>query len=413
MAGSVAPFPYHQFFDNNGDPLNGGFLYTYAAGTTTPITTWSDAAQTSANANPIVLDSAGRAKIFLASGTSYKFILQTSAAVVVWTIDNVSSVPSSAANTDITGTAGENITAGDAVVISDGTGGRTAGRWYRGDSDDVNTSTLPVLAGFAPSAITSGAPGSIRLGGEITGLAGLTPGLLYYIASTSGGLTSTAPTNARPIAVANSSTSILIFQPTQLAGSGVAAGLVTASAQTLSGIKTFAVPPLYFPGTQSSNSAQITGTIYVNAQPVTTTGVGAEILETFTFPANTFDANGKGFHVKCWGRYLGNNNNKRFQLQWNGTSIVDQTFGATSNAKTFGVEASVIRQAATNFTSMAVMRLSGQAVNNTGTAGQNFYESEFDTIVADSTLARELKVTVTDSTLLGGTTILGFHITML
>jgi hypothetical protein len=30
-----------QFFDNNGDPLVGGKLYTYAAGTTTPQTTFT------------------------------------------------------------------------------------------------------------------------------------------------------------------------------------------------------------------------------------------------------------------------------------------------------------------------------------------------------------------------------------
>jgi hypothetical protein len=53
-----------QFFDDNGDPLANGKLYTYAAGTTTPKATYTTAAATVANANPIVLDSAGRAVAF-------------------------------------------------------------------------------------------------------------------------------------------------------------------------------------------------------------------------------------------------------------------------------------------------------------------------------------------------------------
>ena len=48
----------------SGAPLSGGKVYTYAAGTTTPQTTWSDAAGTVANANPVILDSRGEASIF-------------------------------------------------------------------------------------------------------------------------------------------------------------------------------------------------------------------------------------------------------------------------------------------------------------------------------------------------------------
>jgi hypothetical protein len=47
-----------QFFDNNGIPLAGGLIYTYAAGTTTPQATYTTSAGNIANANPIVLDSA-------------------------------------------------------------------------------------------------------------------------------------------------------------------------------------------------------------------------------------------------------------------------------------------------------------------------------------------------------------------
>jgi hypothetical protein len=80
-----------QFFDNNGNPLNGGLIYTYAAGTTTPIATYTSSSGLTANANPIVLDSAGRtpAQIWLTAGNSYKFVLQTSLGTLIKTDDNI------------------------------------------------------------------------------------------------------------------------------------------------------------------------------------------------------------------------------------------------------------------------------------------------------------------------------------
>lgn len=90
--GTVAPYPRLQFFDDSGNPLNGGLLYTYAAGTSTPLATYSDVTLTTPNANPTVLDAAGRATIFL-SAASYKFTLRTSAGTLIWTADNVSAVP--------------------------------------------------------------------------------------------------------------------------------------------------------------------------------------------------------------------------------------------------------------------------------------------------------------------------------
>lgn len=81
-----------QFFDNNGVPLAGGLLYTYAAGTTTPLATYTTSAGNIANANPIVFNSAGRLanEVWLTTGSSYKFILQTSLATQIGSYDNIS-----------------------------------------------------------------------------------------------------------------------------------------------------------------------------------------------------------------------------------------------------------------------------------------------------------------------------------
>jgi hypothetical protein len=83
-----------QFFNNDGTVLAGGKLYTYAAGTSTPKVTYTTVAGNIAHANPIILDSAGRVpggEIWLTSGT-YKFVLNTSANVLIATYDNITGI---------------------------------------------------------------------------------------------------------------------------------------------------------------------------------------------------------------------------------------------------------------------------------------------------------------------------------
>ena len=77
-----------QLFDNSGNILSGGKLYTYVAGTTTPLATYTTYAGTVSNANPVIMDSAGRASVWLGVG-SYKFVLKDSTDVLVYTTDNI------------------------------------------------------------------------------------------------------------------------------------------------------------------------------------------------------------------------------------------------------------------------------------------------------------------------------------
>lgn len=97
MTGVIATIPKHQFFDNTGNPAVGHKLYTYLANSLTPSTTWQNQALSSANTNPIILDARGECDLWLADGQEYKFILKTSADVVVWTVDDISG-PFSAAS---------------------------------------------------------------------------------------------------------------------------------------------------------------------------------------------------------------------------------------------------------------------------------------------------------------------------
>jgi hypothetical protein len=83
-----------QFFDNNGNPLSGGKIYTYEAGTSTPLATYTSSTGNTPHTNPIVLDSAGRVpggEIWVAAQTLYKFVLETSTGVLIATYDNVGS----------------------------------------------------------------------------------------------------------------------------------------------------------------------------------------------------------------------------------------------------------------------------------------------------------------------------------
>jgi hypothetical protein len=92
MAVNLSPIGNgQQFFDNTGLPLNGGLIYTYQAGSSTALATYTDINATVANANPIVLDSSGRlpSEVWLTYGYNYKFVLKTSAGTTIGTYDNL------------------------------------------------------------------------------------------------------------------------------------------------------------------------------------------------------------------------------------------------------------------------------------------------------------------------------------
>lgn len=81
--------PYQAFYDSNGDPLNGGFIYTYIANTTTPTATYTDQGGLTECDNPIELDSAGRGVWWLNSEVSYKYIVKDSLLNTIETVDTV------------------------------------------------------------------------------------------------------------------------------------------------------------------------------------------------------------------------------------------------------------------------------------------------------------------------------------
>lgn len=61
---TILPLPRAVFYDANAAPLSGGWVYTYVPGGTTPKTTWEDAAETTPNDNPILLDANGSCLLY-------------------------------------------------------------------------------------------------------------------------------------------------------------------------------------------------------------------------------------------------------------------------------------------------------------------------------------------------------------
>ncbi len=213
---TLAPYPWLTFFTDTGVIAAGHKLFTYSAGSSTKLATYTDVGGLVAHSNPIVLDSAGRIPsggLFLLP-VSYKFVFSPPAdtdppTAPIRTQDNIGATPNTTIEQDIAITAGEALTANDLAYLSDGSGGFTAGRAYKADADNAYSSTAPIL-GVVVADIASGSTGTMRTGGRMTGFLGLTVGASYYASATAAEITVTAPTNSRLVGQADSVSSLII-----------------------------------------------------------------------------------------------------------------------------------------------------------------------------------------------------------
>lgn len=171
-----------QFFDNSGNPLSGGKLWSYAAGTTTPQTTYTTAAGNVAHANPIILDAAGRVatgEIWLTAGSNYKFVLMTSADVPLATWDNITGINgtgitsnaenvaydppfTSAVQTNVEAKLAQNVSVKDFGAVGDGVTDDTAA--VQAAIDSISTQGLV----FFPAGTYSVSGVSLRTGIEVS-----------------------------------------------------------------------------------------------------------------------------------------------------------------------------------------------------------------------------------------------------
>ena len=239
MAVNLSPIGNsEQFFDNNGIPLNGGLLYTYQAGSSTPLATYTDIGGTIANANPIVLNSSGRLsnEVWLTYGFNYKFVLKDSGGTTIGTYDNIYGI------VGVQTAVGTTIPAG-VITLWYGAIGSVPTGWYLCDGSN---GTPDLRDRFVIGAGSTYAVAST--GGSTTHTLTTTemPSHTHTATSTDSGHTHgyTAPNNTG-IQIAGSSSFVSYFNSTSGTTSSGTANITTTIGSTGSGSSFSILNPYY------------------------------------------------------------------------------------------------------------------------------------------------------------------------
>ena len=318
-----------QFFDDNGDPLAGGKVYSYIAGTTTPQATYTSNTGASANTNPIILDAAGRTpnEIWLVVGIQYKFIVKTSTDTLVGTYDNLPAINdpysinsllgsvtgtnaiaaaatptltayaagatysfiaansnTAAATLSIDGLAAKSITKDGSTTLT--AGDIKAGKltWVEYDGTTFQLINNIVIGGSVVNATITG--GTIT-GGTITGL---TAPLPIASGGTAGNTALAAFDNLKQAAT-DAYTGVVELATGAEATAGTDATRVLTPATLRSGVNVTGTAPIYAPRFWVNFNG--TGTIAItgsgNVTSITDGGVGIYTVNlTTAMPANTY-----------------------------------------------------------------------------------------------------------------------------
>lgn len=169
MPATLSPAPKLQFFDAAGVPLVGGKLYSYQAGTTTPLATYTSQNGVTPNTNPVILDARGEANVWLGTA-AYKLALYSATDVLVWTVDNIS-----ATLADLSQSSGSSlvgfIAAGSGAVartMQDKARDGVSFEDFGAVGDGVTNDTTAVQAALTASRFPHGKPGKTYMVGALT-----------------------------------------------------------------------------------------------------------------------------------------------------------------------------------------------------------------------------------------------------
>jgi hypothetical protein len=273
-----------QFFDNNGNPLNGGLIYTYAAGTTTPAATYTSSTGGTANANPIVLDSAGRtpAQIWLTAGSSYKFVLQTSLGVTIKTDDNIYAAFDLTKQVGVAvglgaGSIATNIAVGDTALDSNTTGSNNVAVGYNALTSNTD--------GFQNVAVGSQALDA-NTGGDYNTAVGYDSLSAATTANYNTGVGYRA-LNAATTGANNTALGADALLLNQTGANNVAVGYQAADAYTGSDVVAVGVGALSAATTGTRNTAVGKDALLLVVTGADNTAVGARALDAATSSNNT------------------------------------------------------------------------------------------------------------------------------
>lgn len=94
MSTVLSPLPIQKFFDNNGQPLANGKLFTYKAATSAKLATYIDSTGGTPNTNPIILDYRGECRLWIDPTLAYQYVLAPSTDTdpptnPFWSVDNI------------------------------------------------------------------------------------------------------------------------------------------------------------------------------------------------------------------------------------------------------------------------------------------------------------------------------------
>ena len=172
MVATVFPTPMVPFFarDNSGNPVSGGLLFTYQAGTTTKQATYTSSSGATPNTNPVVMNSRGEAQVWLDVTLDYKFVFSPAGDTdpptnPFWTIDGIQTISNAATATKLQ-TARTIAMTGDVAWTSpsfDGSANVTAAGTLATVNSNVGSYTNANITVNAKGLITAASSGSTTL----------------------------------------------------------------------------------------------------------------------------------------------------------------------------------------------------------------------------------------------------------
>lgn len=195
----LLPNGEQTFVDANGQPYSGGSVYFYLPSTTTPKTTWVDPGEVVPNANPVVLDTAGRAIIYGAG--QYREILKDQWGNTIWD------------------------------QLTYGQGQATTGNSYRTTSGSFTIPAASSSSSFFKFTVFGGGGGG-GAGGTTAGGAGgggQGAGCVYTVSGLTGSSTVTVTIGAGGTVGNSGGTSSIVVGATTVTGTGGGAGIQTGN----------------------------------------------------------------------------------------------------------------------------------------------------------------------------------------